>query len=417
MRNTFRVSFFAKKPHKENQKKYMIYARITICGQQCQFSTTYSVTPKLWDTKGNRVKGNSMEAVEINSLLDHLRARIILCYNTRANAFKAISPHLIKIDLLSVINEHSMLLSFFRGFNEIRIKQIGYGIKQSTHNKYELTIRRLEEFILMTYNASDIQIQRVTLRFILNFECFLKTKYGLSDNSTERLIKIFKRIVLLAKEEGIIQHNPFQNHKSKSNTPVRTFLNDEELKLLINAKFNSLRLEKVKDMFLFCCFTGLSYADLSKLKKKDIRIGCDGEKWIIIKRLKTSKESRIKLLDLPIKIILKYQNFDTGEYLLPVISNANFNLYLKEIALICGINKLITVHTARHTFATTISISKGLPIETLSKMLGHTTIRTTQLYARILDDKISKDIELLGKNLARLQSYYDATMPVRNANK
>lgn len=406
MRNTFRVIFFTRKPKGKNQEKHMIYARITICGQHCQFSTTYRVAPELWDEKAHRAKGNSMEAIEINSLLDHFRARIILSYNTRANTSQNISPHLIKQDLFSVINEHSMLLSFFRDWNESRKQQIGYGVRQSTHNKYELTIRRLEEFIRITYNASDIQFQRITLKFILNFETFLHVKYNLSNNSAARLVKIFKRIVLIAREEGIIQHNPFLHHKSKTNTPLRTFLNEDELRRIINAKFDTERLDKVRDMFLLCCFTGLSYADLFKLKAKDIQTGYDGAKWIIIKRLKTSSESRIKLLDLPLKILEKYHQKDKGKFdepLLPVISNANFNLYLKEVALKCGIDKRLTVHCGRHTLATT-SLSNGLPIETLSKILGHTNIRTTQVYARILDTKISEDIDLLNKNLAGIQT-------------
>lgn len=219
-------------------------------------------------------------------------------------------------------------------------------------------------------------------------------KYGLSNNSTERLIKIFKRIILIAREEGFIQHNPFQYHKSKQNRAVRTFLNKQELLSIINADFDSKRLEKVKDLFLFCCFTGLSYSDLSMLKRSDIVVGCDNSQWIIINRQKTSTESRIKLLELPLRILRKY------DYELPVISNAKFNMYLREVMDKCNISKRITVHSSRHTFATTISLANGLPIETLSRMLGHSTIRATQVYAKILDTKISEDVDTL-KSLTR----------------
>ncbi len=406
MKNTFKVGFYAKKPRNKNQEKWMIYARITICGQKCQFSTTYKVRSELWDVAKHKAIGDSLEAVELNSLLDYLRARIILSYNTRINTSKNVSPHLIKSDIFGSINRDSMLLLFFRDWNENRKRQIGYGIKQSTHNKYELTVRRLEEYILMTYNAQDVSFQRITLKFILNFESFLQIKYRMSHSSVGKLVKIFKRIILIAIEEGIMQHNPFRYHKTKSDTPARVFLNENELGRVISVRLDSRRLDRVRDIFLFCCFTGLSYADLLKLNNRDIHIGSDGTKWIIMKRLKTSTESRIKLMELPTRILEKYRNFRKGKSLLPVISNANFNKYIKEIASICEIHKRITVHTARHTFATTVALSNGLPIETLSKVLGHKTIRTTQVYAQILDDKINEDMGILDRSLMRLQSQF-----------
>lgn len=304
---------------------------------------------------------------------------------------------------MPIIQETPHLIKFFQQYNNNRELQIGFCIKQSTHNKYVLTLSRLKEFVKNSYNVADIPLDKVRLSFILNFESFLKMQYGLSNNSTERLIKIFKRIVLIAKEEGLINHNPFVHHKSKQNIPLRVYLNTSELRSIITTQFDSFRLEKVKDLFLFCCFTGLSYSDLVCLSKENIIVGCDGAKWICINRVKTGTESRIKLLDLPLRILEKYKNKTS---LLPTISNAKFNLYLREIKEYCGIDKRITVHTARHTFSTTIALSNGLPIETLSRMLGHSTIRATQVYAKILDTKVSEDVCILNSKITDLQNDY-----------
>ena len=229
--------------------------------------------------------------------------------------------------------------------------------------------------------------------FIRDFEVYLLTKENLSHNTMAKFMQFFKRIIILARNNGVIVHDPFANYKIQLKKVDRGYLTEKELNMIIQKTFPIKRLEQVRDIFIFSCFTGLAYIDVKELKREDIRSSFDGNKWIMTKRKKTNIDVNVPLMDIPKIILDKYKGQLPDGKVLPVLSNQKMNAYLKEIADLCGIKKNLSYHLARHTFATTVTLSKGIPIETVSKMLGHTNIETTQIYARITNEKISKDME------------------------
>ena len=221
-----------------------------------------------------------------------------------------------------------------------------------------------------------------------------------------KFMQFFKRIIILARNNGLIVHDPFANYKIQLKKVDRGYLTEQEMNKIIQKKFPTKRLEQVRDIFIFSCFTGLAYIDVKELTKNHIRISFDGNIWIMTKRHKTKVNVNVPLMDIPKKILQKYEGELPDDKILPVLSNQKMNAYLKEIGDVCGITKNLTFHLARHTFATTVTLSKGIPIETVSKMLGHTNIQTTQIYARITNDKISKDMQGLSEKFTDSESFF-----------
>jgi integrase len=239
----------------------------------------------------------------------------------------------------------------------------------------------------------------------MDFEFFLRSERKCANNSAVKYIRNFGKIIRICIANRWLTYDPFLNYKNKIKTVDRFFLTNRELQEISDRNLATDRLTQVRDIFLFCCFTGLAYADVKNLRKWDIVTGIDGEKWITIKRQKTDTSSRIPLLPAATTLIQRYAEHpqcESSGRVLPVLSNQKMNAYLKEIADICAINKPITFHIARHTFATTVTLLNGVPIESVSKMLGHTNIQTTQHYAKILDIKVGADMAILKKRYAKL---------------
>lgn len=228
--------------------------------------------------------------------------------------------------------------------------------------------------------------------FITDYEMYLRTECKCNENTTAKFIQALRLIVVKAKNNGWIFADPFANYKIKKKRVDRGYLSQQEIDLIIEKVFTCQRLEQVRDVFIFCCFTGLSYIDVKQLRSKDICSSIDDKQWIMTKRQKTKTSVNVPLLRIPLAILDKYKDKLPDDALLPVLSNQKLNAYLKEIADLCGIHKNITFHMARHTFATTTTLLNGVPIETVSKMLGHTNIETTQIYARITNEKINSDM-------------------------
>jgi site-specific recombinase XerD len=239
--------------------------------------------------------------------------------------------------------------------------------------------------------------KELTYIVIHDFDVYLKTVLQLKANSATKTLKFFKTVIIFAQKSGKMTHDPFMNFRFQAEKVDRGFLTDEEIQCMMKKTFDIPRLEQVRDIFIFSCFSGLAYIDMVNLTEDNIVV-LDGKKWIIVNRHKTNVPSNILLLDIPLMIIDKYKGKDNDGRLLPIISNQKMNAYLKEIADVCGIKKRLTCHLARHTFAT-MTLSKGVPIETVSKMLGHTNIKTTQIYARITNKKIESDMMVLAAKL------------------
>ena len=399
MKSTFRILFLARWELKKENGKVPLCARITIDGARVKFSLKAEVSSNIWDPKSGRAKGQTKEALQLNRYLDSIKGQMIMYYHSLSEANEIVTALMVRDAFLGTNIKSNTLLTVFEEFNDRQEKLIGIDIAQSTFNKYDLTYRRLKEFLKVKMRKNDILLCQVDRNFVMDFETWLKTEYKLDTNSSEKLMRIFKRITTMCFKNGQMPRDPFCDHKLKKVKKDRGYLTRTELEKIIDFKPDSKRLEKVRDIFLFCCFTGYDYSTTAALTDKELVMDDDGHEWIDTHRIKTGTPSKVKLLDIPLTILKKYELKRDGNYLLPVMSNAKYNLYLKEIAAACGIEKRVTSHCSRHTFATTVTYANGVSIESISKMLGHTKISTTQIYARIVDKTINDEMDKLAQKL------------------
>ena len=400
MKSTFRILFLARWELKKENGKVPLCARITIDGEKVKFSLKSEVSSSIWDPKFGRAKGQTKEALQLNRYLDSIKGQIITHHHNLSEVNEIVTASMVRDAFLGYDAKNNTLLKVFEEFNDRREKLIGIDIAQSTFNKYDLTFRRLQEFLKVKLKKTDILLGQVDQNFVLDFEAYLKTEYRLDTNSSEKLMRIFKRITTMCFRNGQMSRDPFCGHQLKKVKKDRGYLTKAELESILDFTPDSKRLEKVLDIFLFCCFTGFDYSTTAALTEKHIVMDDDGNQWIETHRIKTGTPSKVKLLDIPLSIIRKYEATRDGDFLLPVMSNAKYNLYLKEIASVCGIEKRVTSHLARHTFATTVTYANGVSIESISKMLGHTKISTTQIYARIVDKTVSDEMDSLAEKLS-----------------
>lgn len=403
MKAKITVLFYLRKSKVNAHKQVPIYQRITIDGRRFDVSTGQYVEESKWSSEGYKIKGNSEEARIINGRLDMLRAAV---YETEKKLFMS----QVEITFESFKNEYQgkktrerMLIPIFVEHNRKMKELIGLEYAAGTYERYEISLRHTKNFLLWKYNLSDIAIEKIDHAFITEYEFYLRSERKCANNTTVKYIKNFHKIVNQCLANEWLNKDPFINYKSKVKEVVREYLNENEIETIINKDLYVERLEVVRDIYIFSCFTGLAYIDVKQLTADNISMGIDGEKWIFKDRQKTDVESRIPLLPIALEILKKYENHPlcvNKNRLLPILTNQKMNTYLKEIATLCKINKELTFHTARHTFATTITLTNGVPIESVSKMLGHSSIKTTQHYAKILDKKVSDDMMILKAKLA-----------------
>ena len=296
-----------------------------------------------------------------------------------------------------------MLLKIFQDHNDQVQRLIGQDFAAGTAERYKTAKMHVENYIKLEYKTDDIPVKNVDHKFITGLEYYLKTERKCGHNTAIKYITNFKKIIRIAFANDWINKDPFFNWKAKLKIVDREFLTQEEMQKMIEKEIHNSRLDQVRDIFIFCCFTGFAYADVKKLSNADIVLGIDGERWIKTKRTKTDTRSNIPILPTAEAILKKYNdhpNIINSDKVLPVLSNQKMNAYLKEIADLCDINKNLTFHLARHTFATTVTLSNGVPIESVSKMLGHKSLKTTQHYAKILDITVSQDMAKLKMKLS-----------------
>lgn len=391
MRSTFRVLFFLKRDKQKANGNVPLFCRITIDKQEARFGVKLDINPAIWDVKAGRAVGRTSEVVEINSIIDKTKSALFNVYNEILLSDVNVTAEKVKNYFLGGATKHHNLLEQFIRHNEDVEKLIGISKSKATYQKYEVTRKHLTNFIKEKYNLSDISFKEINHLFLTDFEVYLLSTCGCNPNTTAKFMQFLKRIVIIAKNNGWIKADPFANYKIRIKKVDRGYLSQEEVEAIIAKKFSTKRLEQVRDIFIFSCFCGLAYIDVKKLRKENIRTSFDGNLWIMDKREKTDVSFSIPLLDIAKKILDKYEGTLPNGQILPVPSNQKMNAYLKEIGALCGIDKDLTFHIARHTFAT-LTLSKGVSIESVSKMLGHTNIRTTQIYARITDTKISHDM-------------------------
>lgn len=399
MSTSINIYFFARQSKVNKHGEAPIYARITIDNERFELGTKRFVKIENWSADVGKVKGSTEAAKSINSFLNSLQAKAFDHQRQILQAGKRLTMEEFKNQWFGISTERSrMLMEIFTQHNQQMKALINKEFSPLTFERYETSFRHTQEFMKWKYNVSDIDIKELNYEFIADYEFWLKSKRNCDHNTTMKYLSNFKKIVNLCIKNGWLDRDPFVGFKMAKRLVERPFLLEEELNRIINKKFLIPRIAQVRDIFVFCCYTGLAYADVEKLTREEITTGIDGEKWIWTNRQKTDSATRVPLLPPALDILARYQEdpFCSAKgKLLPVLSNQKMNSYLKEIADACDITKKMTFHTARHTFATTVTLTNGVPIETVSKMLGHRNLKTTQHYARILDLKVSEDMGLL----------------------
>lgn len=398
-RNYFTVLFFLKKSKLLKNGEAPICMRITINGKRAEVQIKRSIDVTKWNTQKECAIGREKKYQEINHYLDTIRTKILQIHRELEQDGKPITADIIKNIYYGEHSTPKMLLEVFQEHNSEYRELMNKEYAEGTVLRYERTARYLKEFISEQYKLADIPLKSINYEFITKFEHFIKIQKNCAQNATVKYLKNLKKIIKTALIKKWITDDPFAEIHFKQTKCNREFLNEMELRKIINKDFDIQRLQTVRDIFIFCLYTGLSYIDLCNLTKEDIKLAFDGKLWIMIKREKTGVDSNVPLLEIPKQILAKYEGKMKGGKLLPVISNQKMNEYLGEIAEVCQIDKRITFHLARHTFATEICLTQGVPIESVSKMLGHTNIQTTQIYARVVDRKLSHDMAVLEQKL------------------
>lgn len=398
MKTKVSILFYTKRAKAAANGLVPIYTRITINGKRFEQSTNRFVEISKWSTEGNKMKGTSEEARLINNHLDLLKNQIRDAEIELIHKKIPVTIETIKSKLLGIDERARMLVPIFQDHNNKIKELIGKEYAPGTLERYTTSLKHTIEFMQWKYNVSDIDITKIDHAFVTDYEFWLRSVRNCANNTAVKYLKNFNKIIKLCLANDWLDKNPFANYKSKVKEVERVYLTEEEIQSIIEKDFKTERLSLVRDIFLFSCFTGLAYIDVKNLTKSHISYGIDGEKWIFTHRQKTESASKIPILPVTQMIIDKYENHpqcNNEDKLLPILSNQKMNAYLKEIASVCEIEKELTFHIARHTFATTVTLTNGVPIESVSKMLGHKNLRTTQHYAKVLDRKVSEDMKIL----------------------
>ena len=398
MKAIFRAVFYLRSNYVNKEGKTPVMLRIYLNNERLSIgSTGIAVQQSQWDREKERLKGRTTEALSTNLELDNIQSGLQTIFK-KVEMTDEVSLERIKSEYLGKKEDVDTLMRLFNKHNSDVARQVGVSVEAATLQKYNVCKKHFSNFLRDKYGRSDIRLSELGYIVIHDFDIYLRTVVGQNPNTATRMMKTFKTITILGRKLGVLHHDPFLNIRFHMEPVNRGFLTDEEILKIANKDFGIGRLELVRDVFVFSCFTGLAYIDVYNLAPENI-VTLNGKQWIMTKRQKTSVETNVLLLDIPKSIIAKYsgKTYRDGK-LFPMLTNQKLNSYLKEIADICGIKKNLTFHLARHTFAT-MSLSKGVPIESVSKMLGHTNIKTTQIYARITNKKIEHDMDELADKL------------------
>ena len=402
----FKVLFFLKKGKRANANSLPIYVRVTINGQRAEWSVQRNCDPARWNQHAGRISGNYDKAKVLNHFLDAIQGSIYEIQKEYTLRNEPVTAEQVRARMLHQSDEkkHS-LVEVYQYHNDQFEKLVGAEFSYGTYKKFKSALTSLKAFLQWKFKKDNVCLAEVNHKFITDYEFYLKTIQKLQHNSAMGNIKKLKKIIRQCVANDWLDKDPFRSYKITTKETHRNFLLKDEVETLRIKEIAVQRLDQVRDIFLFSCYTGLSYSDVMMLTQKDISIGMDGEQWIFTNRIKTGTASRIPLLPVAKEILDKYASLPqaaNSHRLLPKMTNQRLNSYLKEISDLCGFNKELTFHCARHTFATTVTLTNGVPIETVGKMLGHKSLRTTQIYAKILDSKVSSDMKELKEKLMRV---------------
>ena len=364
--------------------------RVTINGSIAQFSCKQRISKDLWDAKGNRAKGKSREAVAVNYALDNIKAQITKHYQRLSDREAFVTAEMVRNAYQGIGTEYETLLRAFDKENEVFAKRVGKDRSKRTYQKY-LTVRKyVAEFIKRQYKRTDMAMNELTEDFIRDYCLYLRNEVGLAQSFVWIYSIPLKHIVTTAHYNGKIPRNPFAMYHVEPDHKERGFLTEDEIQALSAIKLDNSNFALARDLFLFGCWTGISFTDIKNLTTDNI-VEMNGTPWIVSKRQKTGVPFQIKLMDIPMQIIRRYEPFRTDKRLFNIGSLDMVNKRIKAVAKKCGIEKPISFHLSRHSFAV-LALNYGMPIESVSKILGHTNITTTQIYAKVTNAKLENDI-------------------------
>lgn len=387
-----------------------LMGRISINAEIAQFSAGIDVDPSLWDAKAYRLTGRSRHAGEANFQIKQLSEKINDYYKQILEEQGYITAELVKNAVSGIRRKKENLLELFREHNEEYAKQVGVTRSAETMRNYISVYNQTESFLRTHYNADDIPLRQLELSFIGKFDSFMRIEQGFTSHTVSSYTIILRKMIRRAISQGTLHKNPFASYIPEQPPRKRRHMTQEELNKFMHASIASKRVCHTRDMFVFASFTGLSYADMCNLSQEHIHTEKDGSLWIKIKRQKTGSQCNIPLLDIPLQIIKKYKSERKGNKIFNMINLSCMNVNLKKIAKLCGIEKRITYHQSRHNFGALITLSQGVPMETVSQMMGHKCIKTTQIYAKLTRQKVNEDMKKLSSCIGgkyKLSDYID----------
>jgi integrase len=399
------ILIWANPSKKDRNGLLPLYARVTIDGKRSEISLGHKVSPDKWDKISGTLKGNSVEIKTLNNHLLKVKSDLNIHFINLSIIHPKVSPQLLSDNYLGkeTLPKEKTLLEAFTYHNKKFKEKAEHGkVSLKTWTRFEILKNKVVRFLELNLKEKDISLKSIKYSFATEFEHYLMINDKLSTNTLMKYIKMLKTVLNLAVSNEWIPYNPLMNFKCTYNPPDREVLTQEELLIIYQKEMPNIRLEEVRDVFIFACYTGYAFADLEKFDADAVSVGIDGEYWLKTNRVKTDAAENVMLLDIPLQIIQKYKShFACVEKnkLLPVFSNQRYNSYLKELATICNIKKHLTSHIARHTFATTVTLANGISLESVSSMLGHKSIRTTQIYAKVVQSKLSNEMKQLKQKL------------------
>jgi len=395
-----KVSFYLKRNEEKADGTTPLLGRISLGKSMVQFSAKVSVPVSLWDTKSGRAIGKSKTALSVNASLNKICVAIHSAYRDLLAKKENVSAGDVKSAFQGIASEQDTLVKYYEAHNEHFLKSVGVNRCMETYKRYGISLNHLKRFMRKKYNVGDMSFQALTPSFVAYYDYYLRVELRYAPQTIVGIIGQLRKIVKIAINNGLIYNDPFIDYEFITSPIVPKSLTSAELKKLMKAKLSRPNLNFIRDMFLFSSFTGIAFSDMRSLTEQNLSIAEDGVRWVHLKRKKTGTPCHIPLLEIPLQLIEKYRGLAKDGKLFPMISCSKTNIYLKRIATECSINKRVTFHMARHCYASVVTLSQGVPLETVAELLGHRDWRATRIYAQVSNEKIGEDMRHLNKRLS-----------------
>ena len=397
--NELKVTFYLKKNEERADGTVPVLGRIRIGKSMVQFSTKVYVVPNLWDVKSGRAVGKSKPATATNKELGRISLDIHSAYKDLLTKKENVSAVDVKNTFQGISSEQETLVSYYGKFNENFFKKVAINRKLETYKRYCVALNHLKDFLRIRYNVKDMPFQSLTPSFVSSYDLYLRADLKMSHNTIVNIVANLRSVIKSALNDGLLRQDPFIGYTFEYSQTVPRFLSEKELKLMMRTPLPKSNLNLVRDVFLFSVFTGISFSDIRNLTEKNLAQAEDGTWWIHSARQKTGTPFHVPLLELPLELIEKYRGITKNGRLFPMLSCSKTNINLKKIAAICGINRRVTFHQARHTYASVITLSQGVPLDTVRELMGHRDWRATRIYAHLTYDKVNEDMGRLQKRI------------------